>query len=43
MAHLDSATADEIAGEVLRQERTVVWISHAAAGLDQVDRVIDLG
>ena len=43
VAHLDSATADEIAGEVLRQERTVVWISHAAAGLDQVDRVINLG
>jgi ATP-binding cassette subfamily C protein CydCD len=43
VAHLDSATADEIAREVLRQERTVVWISHAAAGLDQVDRIIELG
>jgi ATP-binding cassette subfamily C protein CydCD len=43
-AHLDGATADELAAEVLDGERgrTVVWITHAAAGLDRVDRVVEL-
>ncbi|GAA4736242.1 thiol reductant ABC exporter subunit CydD [Nocardioides endophyticus] len=43
-AHLDGATADELAAEVLGGERsrTVVWITHAAAGLDRVDRVLEL-
>ena len=43
-AHLDGATADELATEVLGGERgrTVVWITHAAAGLDRVDRVVEL-
>jgi len=43
-AHLDGATADELAAEVLDGERgrTVVWITHAAAGLDRVDRVLEL-
>jgi ATP-binding cassette, subfamily C, bacterial CydCD len=44
-AHLDGATADELAAEVLSRDdgRTVVWITHADAGLDRVDRVISLG
>ena len=44
-AHLDGATADALAAEVLDSGdgRTVVWITHADAGLDRVDRVIDLG
>ena len=48
-AHLDGATADELAAEVLGRpddgagDRTVVWITHAEAGLDRVDRVLDLG
>jgi len=44
-AHLDGATADELAAEVLDADgdRTVVWITHAQAGLDRVDRVLDLG
>ena len=44
-AHLDGATADALAAEVLDGEgrRTVLWITHADAGLDRVDRVIDLG
>ncbi len=43
-AHLDSATADEIAAQVLggSRARTVVWITHAEAGLDLVDRVVEL-
>ena len=43
-AHLDGATADELAAEVLGGERgrTVVWITHATAGLDRVDRVLEL-
>ncbi|GAA4711222.1 thiol reductant ABC exporter subunit CydD [Nocardioides conyzicola] len=43
-AHLDGATADELAEEVLGGERrrTVVWITHADAGLDRVDRVVSL-
>ncbi|KQW48889.1 ABC transporter permease [Nocardioides sp. Root1257] len=44
-AHLDGATADELAAEVLGGDRarTVVWITHADAGLDRVDRVVSLG
>ena len=44
-AHLDGATADELAARGARgdgRDRTVVWITHAAAGLDLVDRVVDL-
>ena len=43
-AHLDGATARELAAEVLgsRHGRTVVWITHGTAGLDLVDRVVDL-
>jgi ATP-binding cassette subfamily C protein CydCD len=43
-AHLDGATADELAAEVLAGDprRTVVWITHAEAGLDRVDRVVEL-
>ena len=43
-AHLDHATAEELAREVLLDptERTVVWISHDGVGLDLVDRVVDL-
>jgi ATP-binding cassette subfamily C protein CydCD len=42
-AHLDSATAAQVADEVLTQPgRSVVWITHAEAGLGQVDHVIDL-
>jgi ATP-binding cassette, subfamily C, bacterial CydCD len=44
-AHLDGATADALAAEVLDRAdgRTVVWITHAEAGLDRVDRVLSLG
>jgi ATP-binding cassette subfamily C protein CydCD len=44
-AHLDRGTADELAAEVLDGDdgRTVVWITHADAGLDRVDRVVSLG
>jgi ATP-binding cassette subfamily C protein CydCD len=44
-AHLDHATATELAHEVLSgaRERTVLWITHGTAGLDLVDRVVDLG
>jgi ATP-binding cassette subfamily C protein CydCD len=43
-AHLDGAIADELAAEVLSRPdgRTVVWITHADAGLDRVDRVLSL-
>lgn len=43
-AHLDGATADELAAEVLsgNHGRTVLWITHAEAGLDRVDRVVSL-
>lgn len=43
-AHLDGATAEELAEEVLSRGdgRTVVWITHAEAGLDRVDRVLSL-
>ncbi|QWF21382.1 thiol reductant ABC exporter subunit CydD [Nocardioides sp. LMS-CY] len=44
-AHLDGATAEDLAAEVLSRGdgRTVVWITHAEAGLDRVDRVLSLG
>lgn len=44
-AHLDGATAEALAAEVLGagERRTVLWITHANAGLDRVDRVLDLG
>jgi len=43
-AHLDGATAEDLAAEVLdgADGRTVVWITHAEAGLDRVDRVVAL-
>ena len=43
-AHLDHATASELAEEVLAgaRDRSVVWITHGHTGLDQVDRVVDL-
>ena len=43
-AHLDSATAAELAREVLTgdRDRSVLWITHGTAGLDLVDRVVDL-
>ncbi|QBR93880.1 thiol reductant ABC exporter subunit CydD [Nocardioides euryhalodurans] len=44
-AHLDHATATELAHEVLDGPRrtSVLWITHADAGLDLVDHVVDLG
>ncbi|MFB9312708.1 thiol reductant ABC exporter subunit CydD [Nocardioides plantarum] len=44
-AHLDHATAVELARELLTGPRTrsVVWITHADVGLDLADRVLDLG
>jgi ATP-binding cassette subfamily C protein CydCD len=44
-AHLDHATATELAEELLAgsRERSIVWITHGHVGLDLVDRVIDLG
>ena len=43
-AHLDHATAAELAFELLTGPRhqSVVWITHAPAGLDLVDRVVSL-
>jgi ATP-binding cassette, subfamily C, bacterial CydCD len=43
-AHLDHATATDLAREVLTgpRDRTVLWITHGTAGLDLVDRVVDL-
>ena len=43
-AHLDHATAQLLAAELLTGERTrtVLWITHADAGLDLVDRLVDL-
>ena len=44
-AHLDHATATELAEEMLTgpRTRTVVWITHSEVGLDLVDAVVDLG
>jgi ATP-binding cassette subfamily C protein CydCD len=43
-AHLDHATAEELAREVLLDpaQRSVLWISHDGVGLDLVDSVLDL-
>ena len=44
-AHLDHATAEELAGELLgpvADARSVLWITHADVGLDLVDRVLDI-
>jgi len=41
--HLDSATAGELAREVMEEEdRSVVWITHGTAGLDLADRIVTL-
>ncbi|HTW15506.1 MAG TPA: thiol reductant ABC exporter subunit CydD [Nocardioides sp.] len=44
-AHLDHATAEELAAEVLDAAagRTIVWITHDQVGVDRADRVVDLG
>lgn len=44
-AHLDHATAVELAAEVLgpRDGRAVVWVSHDLVGVDLADRMLDLG
>jgi ATP-binding cassette subfamily C protein CydCD len=43
-SHLDHATATALAQELLTGERAraVLWITHTDAGLDLVDRVVDL-
>jgi ATP-binding cassette subfamily C protein CydCD len=43
-ASLDSATAEAVASDVLDAigDRAVVWITHGRAGLDRMDRTIDL-
>jgi ATP-binding cassette subfamily C protein CydCD len=43
-AHLDAGTAEAVAADLLggTSDRTVVWITHGTAGLDQVDEVLDL-
>lgn len=43
-AHLDHATAAELAREVLTgaRHRSVLWITHGAIGLDLVDDIVDL-
>ena len=44
-AHLDHPTAARLVTEVLTGPRNqaVLWITHGGVGLDQVDRVVDLG
>jgi ATP-binding cassette subfamily C protein CydCD len=44
-AHLDHATATELACEILtgQRQRSVLWITHGNAGLDMGDRVVHLG
>jgi ATP-binding cassette subfamily C protein CydCD len=44
VAHLDHATAEALATEVLTgpRDRSVVWITHAPVGLDLVDELVDL-
>ena len=44
-AHLDHATAVELASEILgeRDGRSVLWITHEPVGLDLVDRTVQLG
>ncbi|MAY97518.1 MAG: ABC transporter permease [Nocardioides sp.] len=42
-AHLDEATAAELAEEVLGDgDRSVLWISHGTVGLDLVDQVVEM-
>ncbi|GAA3518022.1 thiol reductant ABC exporter subunit CydD [Nocardioides daeguensis] len=43
-AHLDHPTAEALAREVLtgQHDRSVLWITHGAAGLDLVDRTVSL-
>ncbi|MDH2414871.1 thiol reductant ABC exporter subunit CydD [Nocardioides sp. CER19] len=42
-AHLDTATAEALAREVLQDEdRSILWITHETSGLDLVDRVVEL-
>ena len=43
-AHLDHATAAALAREVLDEPgpRAVLWVTHAPAGLDRVDRILQL-
>lgn len=43
-AHLDHATAEQLAREVMGGERTrsVLWITHGTAGRDLVDRTVEL-
>lgn len=43
--HLDEATADAVADELLRAlaGRTVLWVAHRPHGLEQLDRVVRLG
>lgn len=43
-AHLDHATAERLAAEVLAPDpgRSILWITHASAGRDLVDRTIEL-
>lgn len=42
--HLDEATADTVADELLRalQGRTVLWVAHRPHGLEQLDRIVPL-
>ncbi len=44
-AHLDSGTARAVTEDLLAASsgRTLVWITHGSIGLDQMDRVLDLG
>ena len=45
-AHLDHATAEQIARQVLDEPRgrarSVLWVTHGTVGLDLVDRVLDI-
>jgi len=45
VAHLDRATAEAVAADLLDSAggRTVVWVSHSDVGLEQMDRILDLG
>lgn len=43
-AHLDSATAREVAADLLKASkgRSLVWITHTEVGLDQMDEILEL-
>ena len=43
--HLDEATADVVAAELLRalEGRTVLWVAHRRHGLDSLDAIVRLG